>query len=347
MNTRIRLVTLGLTLSLSGALAQTTLDLPGAVKLALTSGPDITTARTNQQKAAADLKAKQADPTAVITDLLPARQSSASTALTVQATRLSVTQTVLTQYTALWEAQQSVSLNSAQASLDERQLKIVQAKLQNQAGTQLDVSKAQNTLNQDRQELANAQAQLPVLKAQLAKTLGLPVGTNLNIKAPPAPPAYTTALASLQNGLDARLTGVLSATQAVESAQLQVKLADNDYTARRTLEDARTSLSNAQLDLDSARKSAQTTLRDADRSVRDAQERVRLANQSLTNARTSLAQAQAKLKGGTASTVDVLTAQVNVQSAQLTLTQAQDKLWTALAALGVAGGTDATGLVGR
>ena len=341
------LMTLGLALSLPSALAQTSLDLPSAVQRALASGPDLTTARANLQKATADLKAKQADPTAVITDLQPARQANASASLGLQSTRLTVAQTVLTQYTALWEAQQSVALNSAQASLDQRQLKIVQAKLQNQAGTALDVSKAQNTLNQDRQELANAQAQLPVLKAQLAKTLGLPVGTDLSIKAPPAPPSYTGTLASLQNGLEARLTSVLSASQAVETAQLQVKLADNDYTARRTLEDARTGLANAGLDLDSARKSAQTSLRDADRSVRDAQERVRLASQSLANTRTTLAQAQARLKGGTASTVDVLSAQVNVQSAQLTLTQAQDKLWTALAALGVASGRDATGLVGQ
>lgn len=336
-----------LALALSpAALAQTALDLPGAVARALAGGPDLSTARANLTKASADLKARQNDPSAVITELQPVQQAYASASLALSATKLSVTQTVVSQYTALWEAQQAVSLNSAQAALDEKNLKVAQLKLANKSGTQLDVSKAQNTLATDQQELANARAQLPVLEAQLAKTLGLPAGSALRIAAPPTPPRLQSSLAALQNGLEARLPDVLRASQALESAQLQVKLSDNDYTPRRTLEDARTSAENAQRDLDSARKGVQTNLRDAYRAAQDAQERVTLAAQVLANAKSTLAQLQTRLQNGTAAALDVQSAQVNVQSAQLKLTQAQDGLWKALAALSVAAGVDLSGLAG-
>lgn len=336
---------LGLALG-SSALAQTSLDLPGAVARALSGGPDLSTARANLAKAGADLKARQNDPGAVITELQPVQQAYASASLALSAAKLSVTQTVLSQYSALWEAQQTVSLNSAQAALDEKNLKVAQLRLANQSGTQLDVNKAQNSLAGDRQDLANARAQLPVLEAQLARTLGLPAGSALRIAAPPAPPRLKSTLTVLQGGLEARLTDVLRAGQAVESALLQMKLSDNDYTPRRSLEDARTAAANAQRDLDSARKSGQTALRDAYRAAQDAQERVTLAAQGLATTRSTLAQTQARFKNGTAAALDVQSAQLNVQSAQLRLTQAQDGLWKALAALGVAAGQDLTGLAG-
>ena len=46
-----------------GALAQTALDLPAAVARALSSGPDLSTARANLQKAQATAAATAADPT--------------------------------------------------------------------------------------------------------------------------------------------------------------------------------------------------------------------------------------------------------------------------------------------
>lgn len=339
------LLPLTLTLALlSGASAQTVLDLPGAVARALASGPDVTTARVNLQKAQADVKAKQADPTALVADLTSAQQGLATAQLGLSSTRLTVLQTVVTQYTGLFETQLKVGLNSAQAALDGRNLKVAQAKLAARNGTTLDVSKAQNTLAQDQQELANARAQLPVQEAQLVKTLGLPTGTTISIKAPPAPPRLNLTLASLQSGVEGRLPDVLRASQALETARLQVKLSDNDYTPRRTLDDAKVSADNAQRDLDSARKTAQTNLRDAYRAVQDAVERVRLAGQSLTNQRTTAGQTEARFRSGTAAALEVQTAQVNVQNTQLTLTVAQDTLWKALAALGLASGQDLTGL---
>ncbi|WP_394649315.1 TolC family protein, partial [uncultured Deinococcus sp.] len=156
-------------LTLSAAQAQTalTLTLPSAVARALDSGPDVTTARANLQKAQANLRAVRADPTSIITTLTPAEQGSAAGIAALNAAKLNVAQTVITQYVAASEAAGRVSLNTAQVALDTRNLQIAQARLASRVATALDVSRVQTALNGDRQELADAQAQVPVLRAGL------------------------------------------------------------------------------------------------------------------------------------------------------------------------------------
>lgn len=339
-------LTLALFLAASLAAAQTvSLTLPDAVSRALATGPDVTTARANFQKAQATLGAAQADPTSIITTLTQAQQGAAAAAVALAATKLNVAQTVIAQYLAAFEAAQRVTLNGAQVALDERNLQIAQARLKARVATRLDVNRAQTSLNQNRQELADARAQLPVLEAQLARTLGLNFGTNLQIAAPPAPPKLSVTLAGLQSGLEKRLPTLVQAAQGAEFAALQVRLSDNDYTPARTLQDAQTALANAQRDLEGAQRSAATQLRDAYRAVQDAQQKVDIARQQAANAQAALSQAQARLKAGTAAAVEVQQAQVQAQQAAFGVTQAQDNLWRALAALSVASGTDVTGLV--
>ncbi|EYB66564.1 hypothetical protein DEIPH_ctg103orf0104 [Deinococcus phoenicis] len=339
-------LTLILALAAPLASAQTvSLTLPDAVSRALASGPDVTTARANLQKAQATLRSAQADPSSIITTLTQAQQGAAAAEATLAGTKLNVAQTVITQYLAAYEADGRITLNQAQVNLDERSLQIARARLQARVATQLDVNRAQTSLNQNRQELSDARAQLPVLEAQLARTLGLNVGTDLRLAAPPTPPKLSVTLATLQSGLEKRLPTLVQAAQGAEFATLQVRIADNDYTPVRTLQDARTALDNARRDLDTAQRGAATGVRDAFRSVQDAQERVNLARQQVTNAQSTLMQAQARLKAGTAAAVDVQQAQVQAQQAAFGVTQAQDNLWRALAALSVASGTDVTGLV--
>ncbi len=319
------------------------LNLTSAVKQALSSGPDVTTGRANLQKAQANAKAVQADPTSLITDQLSAQQGLESASVNLANTKLSVMQTVVSQYLSVYEAEQRENLNAAQVNFYSRSLQIAQARLAAKVATQLDVTKAQNSLSSNQQELADARAQRPIAAAQLAKTLGLSQSA-LTVKAPPAPPTLSATLAALQAGLDERLPSLVQAANAVKTAQLQVKVSDNDYTPVRTLQDAQTALSNAQRDLDSGRKAALTSLNDAYRAAQNAREQVGLSAASLSAQQTTLNQAQAKLKAGTAAAIDVQNAQVQLLSAQFSLTQAQDNFWKALAALSVAAGKDVTGL---
>lgn len=340
------LLALGLSTTLGHAAAQdaTNLTLQGAVTRALASGPDVTTARANLQKAQANLRAVRADPTSIITTLTQAEQDNAAAAVTLDGTKLNVAQTVISQYLAAYEAGGRIALNSAQVALDKRNLQIAQARLAARVATQLDVNRASTSLNSDTQALTDAQAQLPVLKAGLARTLGLPTGTALTLADPPAPPKLDVSLATLQAGLEKRLPSLSQAASGLSFAALQVRLADNDYTPARTLEDARTAQANAQRSLDDAVKAASTGVRDAYRAVQNAQEQVDIARQQSTNAQTTLTQARARLKAGTAAAVEVQQAEVQAQQASFAVTQAQGGLWRALAALGAASGVDVTGL---
>ncbi|THF87245.1 TolC family protein [Deinococcus sp. KSM4-11] len=346
MITLLRPTLLLLLATATGAAAQATpLTLAGAVTRALASGTDITTARANLQKAQAAVRAARADPTSPITALTQADQDAAAQAATLDATKLSVTQTVVAQYLSAYETGQKAQVSTAQVALDDRQLKIAQARLAARVATALDVSRAQNTLNSDRQDLTNALAQVPVLEAQLARSLNLPAGTDLTLSAPPAPPKLSVGLAALQDGLEKRLPTLVQASNGAAFAALQVKLADNDYTPTRTLDDAKTALANAQRGLDDGSRAAATGVRDAYRAAQDAQQRVGIAQEALTNAQTALSNAQAKLRAGTAAAVDVQAAQVQAQQAALGVTQAQGGVWKALAAVGAASGLDVTGLV--
>ncbi|GAA5448112.1 hypothetical protein Ddep01_01872 [Deinococcus depolymerans] len=347
MNRTLIHLTLPLLAAAGPASAQsgTRLTLEAAVTRAQDSGTDITSARANLQKAQANLRAVRADPTTPITSLTQAEHDVAGQTATLSATKLSVAQTVISQYLAASDTAARLELAAAQVTLSERQLKIAQARLAARVATALDVSRAQNALNSDRQDLQSARDQQPVLEAQLARSLNLPAGTDLTLSGPPAPPKLSVTLAALQAGLEKRLPALVQAANGAAFAALQVKLADNDYTPRRTLEDARISAQNAQRSLDDASRSAATQLRDAYRAAQDAQERVTLAREGLANAQTSLTQAQARLKAGTAAAVDVQQAQVQAQQAALNVTQATGTVWKALAALGSAAGLDVTGLV--
>lgn len=335
-----------LTLALTpAASAQTRLTLSSAVSRALQNGPDVTSARANLQKAQANLRAVRADPTSIITTLTQAEQDTAAQAASLQGSKLSTAQTVIGQYTDAYEAQSRINLARAQVNLDERNLQIARARLQARVATQLDVNRAQTALSSSRQKLADAQAQLPVQEAKLARLLGLNSGTNLVLAAPPTPPKLSVSLATLQSGLEKRLPRLVQAANGVALAQLQVKLSNNDYTPARTLQDAQIALANAQRGLNDGTRASSNGVSEAYRAVQSAQQQVNVARQQASNAQTALSQAQARLKAGTAAAIEVQQAQVQSQQATLGVQQAQDGLWQALAALSAASGTDVTGLV--
>ncbi|RJF69092.1 TolC family protein [Deinococcus cavernae] len=346
MNRHALTLTFLASLTLAGtASAQTSLTLPAAVSRALSSNADVVSARATLQKAQANLRAVRADPSSIITTSTQAEQDVSAQAATLDGTKLKTMQAVVGAYLSAYETGQRVALNAAQVALDERNLAIARARLAARVATQLDVNRAQTSLNANRQELADARAQLPVQEAQLARLLGLNAGTDLKLGAPPAAPKLSVTLAALQAGLDKRLPALVQAANGVAFAKLQVSIADNDYTPVRTLEDARTALANAGRGLEDAARASSTGVRDAYRAVQSAQEGLNVAREQAQNAQASLTLARARLKAGTAAPVEVQQAEVQAQQAALAVQQAQDGVWQALAALSVASGLDVTGLV--
>lgn len=335
-------------LSLSAiGVAQNTVSSPTLVEaltLAYLQGPDLANAQTTLEDAQTNLTATNADPSSLVLSRTQAQQAYDLAKVQVPAVQLSVMQSVVNAYLSLYETQQNIALLQAQANLNAKSVQIAQAKLQAGSGTSLDVATAQNTLNTTQQNLANANALLGVQSSTLAKLFGQS-STQITTKAPPVPPTLKASLASLSQGLNNRLPSVVQAQHAVALQQLNVKLANNDYTPRLTLQAAQAKLQTTTRDLSNVQKSAANSVNDAHSTAQDAYQRIALQQKVVQNAQTTLTQAQTRYKSGVISQVELQTYEVSLRSAQYALTQAQDTYWKALAALSVAAATDVTGLV--
>jgi len=323
-----------------------TLSLVQVLRQAYAQGPSLQTAQATLQNATIQLGALKGDPSTLVSALTQAQQAYDLAQANLEATRLSVMQNVVNTYLGLYEGQQNVDLLQAQVALNQRNLDVAKARQSAGNATSLDVARAQTTLDSSRQSLTNAQAQLLVLSAQLATLLG--VGDLGNFTAtPPTTPANVQAdIPALSKSLFTRLPSVLQAQQAVDLAQLNVKLADNDYTPAVSLKSAQTSLSNGQLMLQTAQQNALTSLSNSYQSAQNYYKQIAIAQANVGNAQKVVDQDQVALKAGTISALQLQTDQVSLKSAQYSALQAVDSYWKALAALSVAAGQDFTGLVG-
>ncbi len=345
-NQKSLLFTIFLSLAGVALAAATALNLEGATKLAVERNADIASSRATLNNARADLRVKEADPTTLVGALLLARNLAALEAVKLENKRLEVFGNVLTAYTNLFEAQENLEVLEAQALLDGRTVEVAKAKLAARNGTALDVSKAESTLSSSRQSLADAKAQLPILSNKLEAL----IGARSDLQASEALALTTVKTvkldsAMLEAGLEARVTSVVQAAQAVGTAELNVKLSDNDYTPISTLRDYQTQLENAKRSLDSARSTAVTTLRDAIRSAGNARERVTIASKDLENNKEGLVQDQQRFRNGSISRVQLQQSEVAALKSQYTYAQAINSYWKALSAVSIASGRDVIGLM--
>lgn len=340
-----RFLGLALLLTFSAGLAQNALTLVQALSQAYSRGPSLQSAQATLQNARLQLSALSADPSTLVAARTQAEQNAKLAEVNLEATRLSVMQSVVNAYVGLYETQQNVGLFQAQVALNQRNLDVAKARQAAGNATALDVARAQTTLDSSRQSLTNAQAQIPILSAQLATLLGVSDLGNFTTVAPPAAPVLQTDLQALSRDLFTRLPSVLQAQQAVELSQLNVKLADNDYTPAVQLNSAKTSLENNQRALQTAQQNAQTSLTNTYQAAQNAYRNIALAQANVTNAQKVVEQSQAALRAGTISALQLQTDQVSLRGTEYSLVQAQGSYWKALAAFSVAAGQDFTGLV--
>jgi outer membrane protein len=264
----------------SFALAQTAptpITLNSAIQKAFKFGPDLASSTASLENAKASLASTLADPSALITQITTAQNTVELQSVQLQAGRITVTGNVTTAYLNLFEAQENIGVLQATVALDQTNLNVAKAKLAQKNGTQLDVSKAENTLANDTQSLTNTTNNLSILSNKLEPLLGMALNSNLKAADAPEFKEVKIDLASLENGLEKRVASVLQASQSVEVAELNVQLADNDYTAPSTLRDFKTTLENAKRSLETSKANAVTTLRDAYRNVLNALELVKVA----------------------------------------------------------------------
>lgn len=332
-------------LSFGVAAAQTTPNVTAAaaVTAALTNNADVKTAQANLDKAQAASRAAQADPSALVAAKLNASGGESQAQAALRGARMNTMQSTVTAFTALLEAQENVALQTLQVSVDSKAVQVAQVKRGIGNATALDVNNAQNTLSGSQQNLADARAQVSLASARLSTLTGL--GSGVGAAGAVTAPKLSTTLGKLQAGLNT-LTAQVSANNELAAAQLNVKLADNDFTPARTLQDARTALANAQRSVDSASKSSTQTLASAYQTAQNSYELLSVAGARETAASRTYTQDAARLKSGTISAVELQLSQLALKKAQFARLQAQDNVLEALAALSVASGQNLTGIGG-
>ncbi len=313
-----------------------TLTLPASARLALSQGSTVSDAVAGAASATSTLKAVQADASTLAAALLAAEQASVLAQANLTQARLTAVQNAVGAHTALYQTQSQIDLQQLQVQVDQKAVQVAQVKLSTKNGTALDLQTAQNTLNSSRQVLAAAQASVAVNSQKLANVIGKP-GSYL-AGTPPTPPRVRPGVTL------GTLPALVKDQQAVAAAALAVKLADNEFTARVTLDQARTTLSSAQSTLATDQKTFQTALLSAQSTADSSQASYGAAISAEANALAGYNQDTVRLQSGTISSVALLQSQLALKKAQYARAQALAALWQALAALGSASGSDATGL---
>lgn len=314
-----------------------------AVTAALKTGADVNTAQANLTKAQAASRAAQADPATLVAGKLNAKNAEALAQATLRGAKLGAIQNAISAYNALLEAQENVELQTLQTQVDQKAVQVAQVKLGIGNATTLDVQNAQNTLSGSQQTLADARAQVNLAAAKLGTLSGL--GSSVRAGSVITAPKLGATLSGLQGNLSA-LSSLVSAAGDLSSAQLTVKLADNDFTPARTLQDARTALANAQRSADTAGRNAQQALASAYQNAQNAAELLSVAQSREAAAQKTYTQDAARLKSGTISAVELQSTQLTLKKAQFSRLQAQNNVTEALAGLSVAAGQNLTGLGG-
>lgn len=329
--------------TLSLAQAATTTTLTNAVTQAMPIDPNVKTAQANLSQAQTTNQAAQADPSTLVAAKLNASNGVAQAQANLRQARLSSLQTTIQDYVALLEAQESVNLQTFQVQVYTKGVQVAQVKLGTGNATALDVQNAQNALSGGQQNLAAAQANLNLASSKLATQMG--VSGPLRAAGAPTFPKLNVSLAALQGGLK-NLNSLVSANNAVAAAQLNVKLASNDFTPAQTLQQAQTALANAQRTLQSTQQTTAQALASAYQNAQNVTELLKVAQNKEASAQKAYNQDSARYKSGTISAVDLQNTQLLLKQAQYARLQAQDNVLTALAALSVAAGQNLTGIGG-
>ena len=137
--------------TLAQAQQAATYSLEKAVSGAIQNGSEMANARTTLEQAKRDLDSREADPVSAINEKLVARQGFKLAQVRLASTRLEVTQNVVSDYLALFDAQENTNVLAAQLALDTRSLEITKARNEAGSATKLDISKAENQLKASKQ----------------------------------------------------------------------------------------------------------------------------------------------------------------------------------------------------
>lgn len=295
---------------------------PLTLKQALTIAPgasaSVSAAQAALTAAERDDARVSSDPMSLRVDRITADNTLTNARHSLDAARAGNMLDVATAYFAAMEADAALAVAALNAEIQQRTLQAQHARKQAGAATDIEVAQAQNTYQQARAALVDAQTQRTLAYNTLASLLGRDV-PNL------APVAAMPSLDSLDYYLtaaDQANAQLVAARGAVTLAQAQYEASDNDFSPRSAIQQAQDGLSDA-------RRQVEETQRTLELAVRSAYANAQAAITALTNARDADATAQANLDSAKAQLDAGSISPLAYQNDQLTRQQAAQTLDTA------------------
>lgn len=296
------------------------LTLEAAIRLALEQGPDrraadleLELARIQYEQAKANLLV---NPSPV--NLREAESAWRNAQIEHQASSANIALQVEEAYYDLIRRLQQVELSAGNLEQARRQLEAAQVR--HEAGALADLD-----LRQTRQQVAQAELQLESDRRALAtarRTLNQLLGRPLDEPIEPAEtelrfePADVDLEAALESALSKRLE-ILQAQDRVETARINLELAQNPYTPRLDQARAQLQLQQAEQALAQARRKVEMEVRSAYDAVKAAEAQVPLRQEAAALAVEQLRIARLRFEAGTITSLDVTEAQQRAFEAQV------------------------------
>lgn len=223
--------------------------------------------------------------------------------------KLDLALTVEQQYYDLLKAEDMVKIASEALQLAQEQLNIAMAKKEAGVAADLDVLKAKNQVSSAQANLGKAQLSRDIAMFALNQTIGLPVDTQLSLV---DQFSYEPVAVDLEEATKEALSNRVEITQAqaaVELADMNVKLAENDYTPKLTLARNRIAASDAAVKLKQQQDKIVLAVRQAYVSLKEAESRITLTKEKAEESKENLRITQLLYNADMATSLDVLAAQ--------------------------------------
>lgn len=227
------------------------------------------------------------------------------------------------QYYSLLKAEHLVSISEQALALAERQLEIATAKEKVGMATKLDLIRAENQVASARNNLASAILDRDLAMVALNQAIGFPPETILRLRDEFS--YERTGDLDLEASIEFALANrveIAQAQSAVEVADMNVSLADNDFTPRLTYERARLAADDARVKLAEQRNKIALAVRQAYVALKQAEAKVELTAKKVSEAQENLRVTQLLFEADMATNLDVLTAQNQYTQSQIDALQA-------------------------
>lgn len=227
------------------------------------------------------------------------------------------------QYYSLLKAEHLVSISEQALALAERQLEIAKAKEKVGMATKLDLIRAENQVASARNSLASATLNRDLAMVALNQAIGFAPETILHLRDEFS--HEKTGDLDLEASIEFALAHRVEVAQAqstVEVADMNVSLADNDFTPRLTYERAKLAADDARVKLADQRNKIAMAVRQAYVALKQAEAKVELTAKKVTEAQENLRVTQLLFEADMATNLDVLTAQNQYTQSQIDALQA-------------------------